>query len=66
MTARDEWKRRQRRTGGIVILVVGFIFLGAGIFVLMLSNAVMNDPGVRLQMAFANTQDVAFSPTTSL
>jgi hypothetical protein len=26
----------------------------------MLSNAVMNDSGVRLQMAFANTQDVAF------
>ena len=53
MTAREEWKRRQRRTGGIVILVVGFSFLAAGIFVMMLSRAVMNDPGVRLQMAFS-------------
>jgi hypothetical protein len=44
---------RKRRQLGIIGLVVGFIFLAAGIFVMMLSNAVMNDPGVRLQMAFS-------------
>ena len=64
MTARDEWKRRQRRTGGIIILVIGCLVLAGGLGGLVLSSyaqTMATDPGMQLRMALTNNrvEDVA-------